>query len=541
MKKLYSLIKASMTSDMKIFKIKSKKNNKKSKIIIPLILAIYIMFMMWNGSYQFMSKMAPYGISYLVLTLFVFGVSLMTIMEGIYKIGPLLFNCHDDDLLLSLPIERKTVLFVRIFKLYVFELLFNSLFILPVMISYISWAPNIDWTYYLTSIIMLFLLPVIPIIISCIIGYLTSSLSSRFKYKNAVQIILSMALLLGILYISYNIDGILNYVMQHASSVDDLITKIYYPAGMYTKLVTNFNALDLISFIAVNLLLFAITIFVLSKSYFKINSRLKGVTNTKKVKIKDLTIKSHSVRNSLVKKELKMFFKTPVFIVNAGFALVLFIVAVISVVVKYDGVIKLITSKEAGFNIPLELITNNLSIVVFILLLVTSCLTSITNSLISLEGQKINILKSLPIDPKTILMSKIYACLLITTPVLLIGNVILFIKFKLSIIESILLIILSLLIPLVSHFIGLIVNLKYPKLDATNPTEVVKQSTSSLVSVTIGMALLIISLIIVTNIMGKISSLMILGISCLIFVLIDFILYLYLCKNGVKTFNELTI
>ena len=37
MKKLYSLIKASMTSDMNLFKIKTKKNNK-SRVLIPLLL-----------------------------------------------------------------------------------------------------------------------------------------------------------------------------------------------------------------------------------------------------------------------------------------------------------------------------------------------------------------------------------------------------------------------------------------------------------------------------------------------------------------------
>ena len=33
----------------------------------------------------------------------------MTIIEGVYKAGPLLFNCRDDQLLLSLPIKRRTV------------------------------------------------------------------------------------------------------------------------------------------------------------------------------------------------------------------------------------------------------------------------------------------------------------------------------------------------------------------------------------------------------------------------------------------------
>ena len=184
---------------------------------------------------------------------------------------------------------------------------------------------------------------------------------------------------------------------------------------------------------------------------------------------------------------------------------------------------------------------NNISIVILILISATSYMTSITNSVISLEGRNINILKSLPVSVKTILMSKIYSCLVITTPVLLLGNLILFIKFKLKIIEMVLILILSILIPLVSHFIGLIVNLKYPKLDAENSTEVVKQSTSSFISVMLGMILLIITIVIITNIIGYINSTLLLLIATIVYIVIDSILYLYLINKGVEEFNNLSV
>ena len=541
MKKFYSLIRASMTSEMNIFKINTKKKSKRFNLFLPVILALYIMFMMGSGSYRFMDKLAPMKVEYLVLTLFAFGISLMTITEGVYKIGPLLFNCRDDDLLLSLPIKRRTVLFIRLFKFYVFELLFNSMFILPVMIAYPLVVHNITWTYYLTSIVMLLILPIIPIIISLIVGYITSSISSRFKYKNAVSIICSMIILLGILFISFNIDGIMKYVMKNATSVNDLITKIYYPVGIYTKLVLDFNFGELLIFILINLGLLIISILILSKFYFRINSRLKGVTSNKKIKVKNLIIKSKSVKRSLIKKELETFFKTPVFIVNAGFGLVLFIIATISMAIKYDTFVKILSSENMGFTISKDLINNNISIIVLMLVLFTSFMTSITNSLISLEGKNINILKSLPIKPKTILMSKIYACLVITTPVLILGDIILAIRLKISIIESLLLIIISILAPLVSHFIGLIVNLNYPKLDFENSTEVVKQSTSSLISVTIGIALLVISFVIISNIINKISASLLLSLGVIIFIMIDTILYYVLVTNGSKKFNKLSV
>ena len=540
MKKLLSLIKASMTSDMNIFKISQKKNNKKSNKSIIIFIAFCFMISIWSYANMFFEKMAPLHLQEIVLSIFVFITSILVIGEGIYKTGPLLFNCKDDGLLLSLPIKRQTVLFLRIFKFYVFELAFNALFIIPLVIAYIRWADSVNYTFYITSIIMIFILPIIPIIISCIIGTITSSLSSRFKHKNLAQIITTTLVLVGVFYLSMNLDGFLNYIVKHATSVNDLITKIYYPAGVYAKLATNFNIVDLLIFIIINILLFVITIFILSKFYFKINSRLKKVTTTKKTNINSLTIKKSTPINSLIKKEFSTFFNTPVFIINAGFGLVLFIIAAIGATIKYESLTKIITDPKT-INISKEIIDNNISLLIFVLIAMAGLMTSITNSVISLEGKNISILKSLPLKTKTILMSKVYSSLLITTPPILLGDIILFIKFKPSIIEMILLLLASILIPLMSHLVGIIINLKYPKLDWENQAEVVKQSTSSFTAVMIGMVTFIVITGIVFKFIGQISSTIILLIAIILFIIVDIILYLYLINKGTKDFNKLSI
>ena len=539
MKKIFSLIKACMTSDMSLFKIKKNKKNKFSSFL-PLFIALYLMFMIWGSANSVFERVSPMNLQYIILSLAIFSISIMTFIEGIYKAGPLIFNCRDDQLLLSLPIKRRTVLFVRILKFYIFELLFNSMFLLPFMAAYIRWGTNIGWDYFLTCFIMLLLLPIIPIVLSCVVGVFTSSLSSRFKYKNASQIIISMIFLVGIFFISFNMDGVFNYIVKHANSMNDIIIKIYYPAGIFAKLITKFNILDLIIFILINIAIFLLSIFILSKFYFKINSRLKSVTTTNNKSNKVLIIKSNSQITSLVKKEMNTFFKIPVFIINAGFALVLFILTVIIISFKFDSMISLLLSEDMGLGLTKELIMNKLPIFIFILISLSSFMTSITSSVISLEGKNISILKSLPIKVKTILLSKVLAALVITTPVLLIGDIILFIRFKIGIIESLLLLILSVTIPMVSHFIGIIVNLKYPKFDWESSTEVVKQSTSSFIAVMLGMLLAILTIVIVVHIIESVSTIMILLIANIIYLILDMLLYTYLIKKGVKDFNCLT-
>lgn len=539
MRRLYSLIKACLTNDMSIFKINTKKKNKFSSLA-PILISLYLMFMIWCSANTIFEKLKPFNLQYIVLSLSIISISAMTLIEGVYKSSALIFNCKDDILLLSLPIKKRTILFIRILKFYIFELLFNSMFLLPFMIAYIRWGLNITWTYYLTCFTMLLLSPIIPIIVSCIIGIIIANISSYFKYKNLVQIIISMSLILGILLLSFNSETILNYIIKNATNINDLITKIYYPAGVFSSLVTNFKTSELLLFILINIIAFIISLFILSKFYFKINSRLKNVIVSKKNKnIKSLNIEKKSQTRALIKKELNTFFSTPVFIINAGFALVLFLILAVIISLKSDYIINLLVDKNRGLGISKNIINNNISIFIYILISLTAYMTSITNSSISLEGKNIQIIKSLPIKSKTILQSKILAPLIITTPIFIIGDLILIIKLKIKILEAILLLILSILIPLVSHYIGLIVNLKYPKFDWENTSEVVKQSMSSFIAVTIGMVLFIISYITITKFIGHISSISILIISIIAYIIIDIMLHIYIVTRGSKIFNKL--
>ena len=540
MKKIISLIKATMTSNMQIFKINTKGRNGKINILLVSLVAIYLMGAIFAYAWYFLDKLSLMHIEYLILPLATVLISLFTLIEGIYKCGPLIFNCKDDQLLLSLPIKKNTVLFIRLFKFYVFELMFNSLFLLPILLAYIIFVKVTSISFYITTIIMLLFLPIIPIILSCTLGFISSYISSKFKYKNIVEIIMSFIYLLSFMYLYTKGDKIMEYIMNNASSLNDMITKIYYPAGIYSSLATNFKLLDLLIFIIINISLLAIAIYILSLFYFKINSNLKEITKTKSNNNKDLVIKSSSKTISLIKKELNTFFNIPIFFVNAGFAMVLYIIMCIVIITKFDGLINAINSSGLLI-ISNSLIINNMPLIIFALISLTAYTTSITSSMISLEGKNINILKSLPIKVKDILKSKILACLLITTPILLLGTLLLIIKFKINIINALILLLLTIIIPLVNHLLGLIINLKHPKLDFDSPTDVVKQSASVFISTMLGGFLALASIGIVLAIFNKYNVTIFLLIALSLYLIIDFILYKLLNKIGQKEFKNLNV
>ncbi|MBP3255188.1 MAG: hypothetical protein J6M60_01675 [Clostridia bacterium] len=538
MKKLLSLIKACMTENMSIFKVKTKNQSETSKKILPIVLFGLVFFSMWSYANILMESLVELHVEYILLTLFVGVTSLLTLVEGIYKSGNLLFNCKDDDLLLSLPIKKSTVLFVRMFKFYVFELLYNSLFLVPAIVVYAT-KVSVGISFYIVSIIAIVLLPIIPIVISCIIGFITTGISSKFKFKNIVQIVITMGIILVVFFASYNINGLIDSLAQNADSINEVITKIYYPAGAYIKLVTEFNIQDLLIFIGIHILISVVTIFILSKVYFRINSRTKAVSSRKNSN-KEYKIRTNKPLNSLIKKELGRFISSPVFVTNAAFSLVLFIIACVLICVKLDSVPEILASR--GMEVTVEQIQNYIPIVLFGLISFASFTSSITSSMISLEGRSFNILKSLPVKPSKIILSKIYASVAIMVPFILIGDIIFFVRFNFNIFEIIGIIIVSFILPLISETIGILVNLKYPKMDAENDSEVVKQSMSSMIAVFIGMGLtgVAIILIVMCAMFGLANYLTIL-IGTVVFIIIYLLLLLYLNKSSVKDFNKINV
>ena len=522
-----------MTDNMDIFKIK---NNGGKRTLFPFILAIICMFSVGSYANMIIETLTSIKSEYILLSLFTIVTFFLTLVEGIYKSSNLLFNCKDDNLLFSLPIKRRTVLFIRIFKFYVFELLYNSLFLLPAMIVYAINA-KVGISYYIVSLFMLLLLPIIPIVISCLIGGIISSTSSKFKFKNMAQVIVTTLLLLVIFYFSFNMENILSNFSNNASHINSIITSLYYPANAYVKMVTDFKVIDLLLFIVINILIFIIGIYIMSIRYFKINSRVKEekVISRKK----NYNIKVTSPKISLIRKELNRFFNTPVFMINAGFGLVLFIVGIIAICFKFDSLVNgIIVEGEVSINE----IKSYIPIILYGFVCFTSFMTSISSSMISLEGKSFNILKSLPVKKTLIIISKVVTSVLIMIPVILLGDIIMFIRFSFNIVEILMIIIGSIILPLVSETIGIIVNLKYPKMDAENDTEVVKQSMSSMISVFIGMALSFITIFVLVMLLNVgVSNILVLILSNLFYIIIFSLLLLYLNKCGSRDFNKINV
>ena len=535
MKKLFSLVKASLSEGMNIFKIKqNEKSNDIRKKLFPVFLFLIVMYGIGTYAYLIAKPLSKIGLTHIMLSMMIMFVSIYTIIEGFYKSQGMLFDCKDNDLLLSMPIEKRTVFFVRMFKFYLFQLMYDSLFILPAFIIYAYFeSPEIN--FYIISLIMLILLPILPLIVASVIGYIIKLISINFKNSKNVQTIISMLMLIFIFYFSFNVENLVNNIVSNANVINNIITKIYYPINLYISLINKFNITLLIKLILVNVVPFVIFIYLGSLYYFKIIFKSKKIGFNKNNK--KLSFKRKNVILSLTKKELKTYFSIPVYIVNTLFGMVLMVILTILLCTNTNKFISVLQSSSDIVITPN--IINKYAPIFFIqMILFTGFMTQITCSSISLEGKTFNILKSYPVSEKKIFISKILFNIILTVPIIFICDLIFLINFKVKLTYAFYIILFSILAPLFSALYGLVINLKYPKLKWNNETEVVKQSASTMICTFTGMGLFFVSLFIVVSFIKNIN--LVILIELLTLIVIDLILWFILSKKGTSEFRKLS-
>ena len=126
-------------------------------------------------------------------------------------------------------------------------------------------------------------------------------------------------------------------------------------------------------------------------------------------------------------------------------------------------------------------------------------------------------------------------------PIIIVGDVIVYVNFDLKIIDIILTVIASILFPMISALFGIFINTLYPNMDAANDTEVVKQSMSVMIALFLNFGILIITgiLVYLGFKKGLEISLIILIING-VALLINIIAIILINTIGVKNFNLIT-
>ena len=264
----------------------------------------------------------------------------------------------------------------------------------------------------------------------------------------------------------------------------------------------------------------------MDRVYYKLIVKLKTEKTVAQFKLK--SVESNSIMTALIKKELKRYFSSAIYVFNTSFGLIILIIASIA-------------SFFCNPNDLLALIGNDLSLnsfmLVFYLILFAIGFSVTTNSSISIERNNFWILKMLPITSKQIFKAKKMVNLILLIPISIIGLIIFNLSGYITVNEMIYLMVTAILFSIVIANFGLICNLLFPKFDAANDTVIVKQSLSSLMGIMGPLIVLVIYVVIVNTFEWSLNLLLSITIILIIVLLVitSFILHIW----GTKRYKTL--
>ena len=521
---LFSLLKINIINSLKL---KSMRKNKKILIIIGIIYIVgcisFTLFTFFSGLYK--TLVSVNLTLYFIPLLFLFA-SLFSFYFTIFSAKAGLFQNKDNDLLLSLPINKKTVLLSRLLYITIYNLVISLLFIIPGVIVYVNNVP-VNFMFYLIVVITTIFIPIIPSILASLFGYLIAVLTSKTKAKNTFELLYYFLFIIIYMLLFSNINKLMIKLASNVKLLKILFKTVFLPFDLINKSIITNNLLYTIIFIFLNLLLLFIFIYLLNKSYFKIIAKL----NSHKVKndFKMRSMKQQSVRNALRKKELNRYLNSPIYIFNTAFGVIFLLIA--GIASFFYSPQKLMSLVNVNMNI-------STSILIYMIILFVISLTNTTSSSISIERENFWILKMLPVSEKEIFSSKIYINILVIVPLTILSLIMFWINKYIIFTELLLFILFTIIFSFVISYFGLIVNLRFPNLNAISDVVVVKQSISVLISIMVPFLIVILIFGYISMINISLEKLLIISIAISLILVI--ILKLILVKVGIARFKKIS-
>ncbi len=462
---------------VKIFFINSLKLNyfrigkKKAKMWGFAALMLFAAACCLFAAGQYAYAIASAGLPGMILPLFMSGASLVTLFSALFSAKSVLFGFKDYDLQASLPLRHSQLVASRFIILYVYEFLLTAGLLVPAAAVY-AWFKDAGPAFYISFILALFFVPLMPLAIGSVLGVLAGAAASRFRGSGVIQIIFLMALSLGIMWLNWS-SG--NGVSAAAvSAVYGAVSRRWPPAAIYgAALEGSLSALA--AFIALSAAVFILFVFLASRWYGKINAAVTAVYTKGSYRIRGL--KARGAFKALVLKELKAYFGSVLWVFNSAFGIIILLgVAAASLFVGEDYLAKL--GPVRGYIMP----------VLPLLVCLVVSMSNVSCCSISMEDGRLWLIKSLPVSEKTVLLSKMAVNFLLTAPACVIAAALLCVGLRPGLATGIYLFLAPLAYSLFVAPFGLAVNLLLPKLEWATEAQVVKQSASVMVAVFGGMA-----------------------------------------------------
>ena len=434
-----------------------------------------------------------------------------------------IFEAKDNDLLLSMPIPAWAVLFSRMVTLYAFTFLFTAIAWFPAVAQYFVVA-GFQPLALLGCVAVALLLPFGTLAICSFIGWLIALITAKIRAKTVWTTVFFALFMVLYFYLIGKANEYLGYIITHGDKVGETLKKIYpfYKLG----LSATGEGMALLSFSAMCLGAFAITYFVISKTFIRVVTT-KGGERAKRYD--GNAIKSRTPFTALFMRESKRCFSNPMIFLNCVLGSVFLLTMPIVALFNAEFCQTLSTmDTDAFFALLLCAIVGGL------------CATNtLSSSSVSLEGDTLWIVRSMPVHSWTVLQAKLAFHFVVTAIPAVFCAIFLAVCIELGALWTMAVVVIVCVLVFLFACVGLVFNLKLPNLQWTNEMVAVKQGLATILSMLTSIGIIALP-ILLYKVLGEyvVEWVYLLGFGA-IFLVASVVLYAWLKKNGDKIFDKL--
>lgn len=513
---------------------RGSKTQKKRSPVFKILIAVFVVYIigcfgfMFGGMFKALLPLAEQGYAWLYFALAGIMAFALCFIGSVFTAQQQLYNSTDNDLLLSMPIPPAYILGSRMIMLLILNAAFEVLVLAPVAVV---WCMRFGVTLRgaVVFLVCAAFLNLICLTFTCVLGWLLALLTNRVRNKTLVSTVFSLLFLAAYFYLFYNLNSYLTALLQNGAQIAEAVRRSIYPAWAFGTAVADGSVTGLLGFLACCVLPFVLVYIILTLSFVRVTTMKRGAA---KIKYRERAMKAGSVNGALLRRELRHFFSNGMYVMNASLGGVFCIVGAAALVFNLDKVNAMLSSIPGmdGYT----------SAAAALALCALSSTQMVSAPSVSLEGRNLWIVRAMPVSSYQVLMAKVNCHLAVSIPPVIIAAVTAIIAMRLSLLSAAAVLLTSVALNCFCGFLGLVVNLHFPKFDFINEVAVVKQSASVVITMfsTMGVVALPAALYILA-LKDSVGPDVYLFIYAALLLALSIFMDAYLKKGGARRFEEL--
>lgn len=330
MRKLKSLVLAMLKNTFNM--VDQGKRKKSSKILLyGFAILMIVAFLPTLAMLHFLTMdavalLAPYQQSGVVVALLFNALALMIFFFGIFLIPAVFYFSRDIETLLALPLKPVDIILSKFAVTLIYEYLTLALFFIPVISGYAR-AVNPDMLFYVYVVIVFLILPIVPLILAGLIIMLIMWLIPFAKNRDLFNMLSGGIALVFALWLNYALAGLatftegdlLKMLVEGNNSMIAIFRSIIPNIPFAISAVVNSDLVQMLISLAITTAILVAFLLLSQILYFR---GVIGINETassrRQLSSKDFSNSTRSQKAivTYLLKELRLLFRTPIYLMN---------------------------------------------------------------------------------------------------------------------------------------------------------------------------------------------------------------------------------